>query len=164
MKTKFEDPNKKPEQIQPPRQLASEKRSSGLLPTHQMLDPHRMRSTAPLSSKSEKFDPNPHESAFLAMVQGQSLQQPEVSSQNLGTVSKTRTLKECTQENKSKFEIEFKDLGKAGVEVVQRGGEYVITINMQDKSKIPANPLLFRQLIEKQLGSQFGVNFKIRVS
>lgn len=163
MKAKLEDPNKKPEQIQKAGQLSSEMKSSGLLWTQRVPDPVKA-SIALGANKTEKNDTNPHEAAFLAMVQGEKPSEHEISMRNLGTVSRTKTLNECKQEIKSSFEIEFKDLGKAEIQVVQFGDTYTVKIDMLDKSRIPKNPLLFKQLIEKQLGAQFGVNFKIQVS
>lgn len=163
MKTRFEDPNKKPEQIQKSSQLASEMKSTGLLWNQRLPEPFKA-SIASGASKNEKFDPNPQEAAFLAMMQSEKPFEHEISMRNLGTVARTKTLNECKQEIKSSFEIEFKDLGKAGIQVVQFGDTYTVKIDMLDKSRIPKNPLLFKQLIEKQLGAQFGVNFKIQVS
>lgn len=163
MKTKFEDPNKKTEQVQKAIPLPSEMKSSGLLWSPRVHDSIRHATTIDVD-KTTKLDPQPPEAAFLAMMQSEKPSDLEISMSNFGTVSKTRTLNECRQEIKSSFEIQFKDLGKAKVEVTQLGDSYTVNINMLDKSQIPKNPLLFKNLIEKQLAAQFGVNFKIQVS
>ncbi len=164
MKAKIDDPNKKPSQIQKITQLPSEKRSSGVAWSAQMLDTLKSHAAPKINKTDRLLEPNQPEASFLAMVQGQSFHDPEILIENQGTISRTKPLKECSQEIKSEFEIEFKELGRAGVKVVQLGDEYLIALDMQDKSKIPKNPLLFRRLIEKQLSDQLGVNFRIQVS
>lgn len=161
MKTRLEDPNKKPDQLQKTTQLASEKRSSGLLwSSTRILGPMKPQA----GQKMKGLEPEQPEAAFLAMVQAEKVTNHTIELNKFGTISQPKSLKECKQQISSSFEIEFQDLGKAAVEVVRQGEGYVLSINMVDKSKLPQNPLLFKHLVEKQLAEQFGSNFKIKVS
>jgi hypothetical protein len=101
--------------------------------------------------------------AFLAMLQDQSTKANEVV-MNRGTIHQSRQLNKQEEEKVSAFSIELKDFGSSDVKVVQSGSSFEVTIELADKSKLPANPILFTQVVKQLLAERFGKNFSVKVS
>lgn len=103
------------------------------------------------------------EAKFLSLLQVDTTQDIPIPVKNFGTIQRQKTLKEESQKTVSTFKIEFKDIGEAEIKVSQVGEGYSVSIDVQDKSKIPKNPLLFKKIVEEQLSSNLGVDFKLQV-
>ncbi len=147
-----------------------EKKLQGLLETSEnWMDKTKKSSHSKLRSslnKNESLEYNENiaaEAKFLAMLQTDTPQEVAINMKNPGTIQRGKSLKGEREKSVSTFKIEFKDIGEAEIMVSQIGESYSVVIDVQDKSKIPANPLLFKKIVEDQLSSNLGVSFKLQV-
>jgi hypothetical protein len=120
------------------------------------------KSDREISVGSDVSGPSSHAGAFLAMLQDQSPQANEVAVHR-GTIHQGKTLNKHEEDKISSFSIELKDFGSSDVRVVQAGSNFEVTIELADKSKLPANPILFTQVVKQLLAERFGKNFSVKV-
>ncbi|MDX1668114.1 MAG: hypothetical protein R3194_01740 [Limnobacter sp.] len=101
--------------------------------------------------------------SFLAMLQNDPVVEATGKSALAGANKSNKSEANEKRTAVSELEIDFKDFGKSDVKVVQTGDSYKVSINLRDKSKIPSNPLLFKQIIEKELSATLGAQIRIEL-
>jgi hypothetical protein len=99
---------------------------------------------------------------FLSYLQTDITQQQEQAKYG-GTILRNQTLKLQEKSKNSSFKVELTEFGDATIDVTQNGDSIQLTIELSDKTKMPANLLLFNQIVKKQLDEQFNSNFSIKV-